>query len=524
MKPLSSNHSASGAPTLSQKHRDELEHGSGIAPEVIAERGYATVAASDPRLTPFADYQRASGILFPILPPDGSNGRYSLRRDVARGPKGRYEQPAGQAHRLDMHPRARRRKDDPTVPLCITEGIKKGDALVSAGRCAVALGGVWCFRKECIPDWDLIRLRGRTALIVFDSDAETNPEVGRARDALAAYLTERGARVRIVRVPAAADGSKQGIDDYLAGGDLVDLLAEHCEDWRPPEEGKCDRETCRQVRRERAELGKQVAVETQVITGGGIRPNRRLPYLLWLRRYWADASGAGQPLDGPGRVDGDGWDRVPLQKWSEDVGMSYSMMLTARKELAEHGILETREEYERVGEGKLITRTLVRPSAAASLIEAVRNLTTIVQPSNGHGGRREWRCKGGCPVGTATKRVCAGCGADVELVAVTEEATGPTDFQVENRSGDASLPSPSTYSAELENRSDTEAAQVALWVEVREEVAALLTDFQVENRSPSAAPSAPSCLRPGCVGRVPPDRKLYCGESCQQADQEDLPL
>jgi Domain of unknown function (DUF3854) len=47
---------------------------------------------------------------------------------------------------LDVHPFCRESLKDPGVPLFVTEGIKKSDALVSRGLCAVALIGVWNWR------------------------------------------------------------------------------------------------------------------------------------------------------------------------------------------------------------------------------------------------------------------------------------------------------------------------------------------------------------------------------------------
>ena len=43
---------------------------------------------------------------------------------------------------LDVHPAARPTLANPDTPLFVTEGIKKGDCLVSHGCCVVALLGV----------------------------------------------------------------------------------------------------------------------------------------------------------------------------------------------------------------------------------------------------------------------------------------------------------------------------------------------------------------------------------------------
>lgn len=259
---MTAEYSQASTEILLPQHRDQLEADSGINAEVIDGRGYRSVTATDPHLEPFEAYQRTSGILIPVRPPDGSNGRYQLRRDRDRvrqdGSRAKYEQAAGQGHRLDVHPRNHKWLKDPRVTLWITEGIKKGDALTSAGRCAVALGGVWCFRKECLPDWGTIELNGRVVLICFDSDAETNPNVAQARDELAAFLAERGAIVKIIRLPHGPTGKKIGIDDYLAlGGDLVELVAQRAEPWRlgqQPAGGSDGEQTCQRCPELRAEL------------------------------------------------------------------------------------------------------------------------------------------------------------------------------------------------------------------------------------------------------------------------------
>jgi hypothetical protein len=96
---------------------------------------------------------------------------------------------------LDVHPFARHKLGDPSVPLFITEGTKKGDALVSRGLCAVTLLGVCCWRgkndkggKVALPEWEHIALNGRRVYVVFDSDVMTKPEVHAALARLKAFL------------------------------------------------------------------------------------------------------------------------------------------------------------------------------------------------------------------------------------------------------------------------------------------------------------------------------------------------
>src|SRR5581483_5463626 len=78
-------------------------------------------------------------------------------------------------------------------------------------------------RRELIPDFDGVQLAGRPVYLVFDSDAATNPNVGWAEWHLAGALRERGARVKVVRLPHGPPGpdgkpTKIGLDDFFVAG------------------------------------------------------------------------------------------------------------------------------------------------------------------------------------------------------------------------------------------------------------------------------------------------------------------
>ncbi len=96
---------------------------------------------------------------------------------------------------LDVHPFARKWLGDPSVPLFVTEGVKKGDALASRGLCAVALLGVWNWRganerggKVALPEWESIALNDRQVYVVFDSDVMAKPQVHGALARLKGFL------------------------------------------------------------------------------------------------------------------------------------------------------------------------------------------------------------------------------------------------------------------------------------------------------------------------------------------------
>jgi hypothetical protein len=537
-------------PTLTPEHREKLEREKGIAPEVIAEAGYRSVRADDPFLEAagFADYQRADGYLIPNSPPDGSNGQYMLRRDRVRISTDRetgkrrevkMEQAAGQPHRLYAPGRCIPRLSDVSVPLHITEGNDKANALASQGVCALSVPGVTIWRTTEIleKDWPLIALEGRTVLIHFDSKAEVNPNVGGQRDKLAAFLTERGARVRINKIPDNPDGSEQKIDDYLATGQgLADLIARFCEDWTPPAAaGDCPRDDCRVTR-------EQLRLQASILTAPGIQANRRLPSLVLLNRVLSDSTRSRHPFAQDGKpetwtfaeplADADGFVGVNLQKMAKETAVPYGSLLRSRKELVELGVLEAREATEVIPNPKdstrhiEITRTLVRPSPELRTPrEIVDRLVTVVPTPTGWGGRRVRRCPFHHDAKILTKHVCAVCGADAESVEVPDtdfkletgaEATAPTneptDFKLETPSGDVSFSPPRPYSDDLENRPPEPSDQDARWAEARADVDAVLSDFKLETGEQPPDEASPEdqerAKRRACGERAYQDGKL----------------
>ena len=246
---------------LSAAHLRMLEVDSSLSQHVIAARGYYTLTAGNGT----ADSLQALGfsykqardtahgdvLVLPIRPPDGSGGLCMIRPDVPRVFDGKklddgtheqkvlkYEQPEGAANRLDVNPLCLAQLADPGVDVWITEGVKKGDALASAGLCAVALpGGVWGFMgrndkgsSTVVADLDYIAWKdkasgtARNVWIVFDSDVIGKDAVRKALHRLTAILRNKGAQVYPVYLPSKSDGSKQGVDDFFAGGGTVDLL------------------------------------------------------------------------------------------------------------------------------------------------------------------------------------------------------------------------------------------------------------------------------------------------------------
>ena len=219
-------------PKLLQCHLDHLR-ASGISNDVIKERGYESVLGKQ-RLADLGfsnAQQKTPGFLIPQCGVDGKETGYQYRPDNPRTNSGgkvvKYENPAGSGIRLDCPPHCQKMLGDPSVPLWVTEGSKKADALASQGVCVISLTGVWGFkgRNELggitfLSDWDYIALKDRRVYVAFDSDIVDKSEVQKALQKLAQHLENKRAKVLIVHLPG-GNGAKVGIDDYLAGGHTI---------------------------------------------------------------------------------------------------------------------------------------------------------------------------------------------------------------------------------------------------------------------------------------------------------------
>jgi hypothetical protein len=223
-------------PELWQSHLDHLTN-SAISTEIIRERGYRSIMGKlQLKEAGFSKaQQRRIGILIPLHGVDGKIVGYQYRPDTprknAKGKPIKYENPANSSVRLDVPPRCRQQLGDPKTSVWFTEGVKKVDALATQGACAVGLVGVWGFRGRnplggttILADFDYIALKDRLAYLVFDSDSLSNPHVALALQRLSEHLKRKGAKARIIKLPAGAEGEKVGVDDYLAQGhNLKDL-------------------------------------------------------------------------------------------------------------------------------------------------------------------------------------------------------------------------------------------------------------------------------------------------------------
>jgi hypothetical protein len=216
---------------------------SGIDQGVAEERGYYTARKRSEVPDEFPEWQRRLGIVIPMYSPDGETVGYQLRPDRPRKGGQKYETAAGVSPVVDVHPRMWEEARHGDGPLLITEGAKTGDAATSRGVCTVVLAGVWmwCVPKvrpyRLKPCFDHIRLKGREVLVAFDSDCMSKESVQDALAALVVALEACGAAVKVIYLPDAPDGSKQGIDDYLVSGGTVKEMFMLARDFSPADIG-----------------------------------------------------------------------------------------------------------------------------------------------------------------------------------------------------------------------------------------------------------------------------------------------
>ncbi len=222
-------------PELLSEHFRHLTEGSGIGVDVIRERGYRSLLGKSEleKLGFTPAQQRSPGILIPLWSVDGKEAGHQFRPDHprtnGRGKPVKYESPTGSSNRLDCPPCCQKNIGNPQVPLWITEGSKKADALASKGACAISVTGVWGFKGKnqfggitFLTDWDYVALKGRTVYLAFDSDIVTKEPVRKAMEHIGEHLKRKGGVIQIIQLPQLEGQSKTGIDDYLLRYSLQD--------------------------------------------------------------------------------------------------------------------------------------------------------------------------------------------------------------------------------------------------------------------------------------------------------------
>jgi hypothetical protein len=234
---------------LHEQHRRLLED-SAIRDDVATERGYFSVHAK--RDLEALGFGRSQQVVPTLMIPiygvvNGEPPWYIHRPDEPRIKDGRprkYEIPAGRKMSLDIHPRVRPNLANPALPLFVTEGSRKVDALITAGASAVVgVIGVWNWRGRnhedglaLLPDWEWVALKeGRQVYVLYDSDVMLKEPVHQAMGRMGAALKRMGASVAYCYLPAGAGGAKVGADDFLASGRaLADIVALASPELRKP--------------------------------------------------------------------------------------------------------------------------------------------------------------------------------------------------------------------------------------------------------------------------------------------------
>jgi hypothetical protein len=301
----SSHHKRETAPTLplSDEHRQMLEE-SGISSEGMAARGYWTASSLAHVPDVFPKWQRRRGLVVPSLSPDGATLVYQLRpeRPITRkdGKAPKYETPTNDPVTLDVNPLMLKEVRSGSRDLWITEGAKKVDALASVGEPAVGGRGVHMFAVPGtkgtvpLPCWQHVRLKGRTATIVFDADARTNADVQEALRRQVVMLEAIGARVLVVYLSAVNGDSKAGVDDYLAAGGTVAQLKLMAQPFAPVD-----------VARERLNRDKRlqtaVAERWRILRDMSLKTTRQNTAAAMLRPLTLEAERSGDLVEREGR-------------------------------------------------------------------------------------------------------------------------------------------------------------------------------------------------------------------------------
>lgn len=214
--------------TLLPHHLAELVEGSGLTLETIEEAGIFSSGdfTKNASLLNRRSWPQKLGpaIVFPFRDEWGATPIHRLKPDNPQfnqktGKPAKYLQPTGQPTRPYIPRQVYELKDDTSARLVFTEGEKKVLCATQHGFNAIGLTGVDCWHSKkqgtLSAELDRFKWSGREVFIAFDSDAETNEHVERNVRLLAAALTAKGAKVRVVRIPHSNAGQKQGIDDFI---------------------------------------------------------------------------------------------------------------------------------------------------------------------------------------------------------------------------------------------------------------------------------------------------------------------
>jgi len=230
---------------LADHHLQMLESESGIAPDVIEDRGYGTVADSK-RLKQFGfRINLGPGLMIPLYTPDGLNGSYLYRLDDPKEIKPKpgkssgnsskrfanYAVPKAQKAFLDCPPKCREQLKNASIPLYVTDDAVKADALASRGLCAVAIVGLWSYLGKKNPaeivrllDLDHIEFRNRKIIVLFDADVLGDAQANKIFQRLVTHLKQKSSQTKAVDLTKLSGDPSKGIIDWFAEGHSTDEL------------------------------------------------------------------------------------------------------------------------------------------------------------------------------------------------------------------------------------------------------------------------------------------------------------
>ena len=211
----------------------------GIKESEARWRGYRTVATK----TELQDLgfskaqssmvaQDAPVLVIPLHGPDGEVVNYQARPNKPRVKKSaggkkekvlKYEVPYGKPLAIvcpaDPH---QRRSLKATVPLFITESVLKADAALGLGLLTIGILGLdgWRAKNEldgvtAHAHWEQINLK-RDVYVIPDSDLGESRRVRTSLRRFKRWLESKGGNVKIILLPPMPDGSKCGLDDFIA--------------------------------------------------------------------------------------------------------------------------------------------------------------------------------------------------------------------------------------------------------------------------------------------------------------------
>jgi putative DNA primase/helicase len=134
----------------------------------------------------------------------------------------KYSQPEGSANHAYFSPCLNRWPKvcaDASQTLLIVEGEKKAFASCKKGFVCIGLGGIWNWKvggkDELIPELEQFAWKGRTVVVICDSDAATNHHVRQGGSGLCTVLKAQGAQTCLLILPQITPNAKTGLDDFL---------------------------------------------------------------------------------------------------------------------------------------------------------------------------------------------------------------------------------------------------------------------------------------------------------------------